>query len=719
MAYLGRQTHAPTRSEIARAFGIKGAARVDLRRLLESLQEEGSLTRGQGRRYRKAGDLPPVTVIEVTRLDEDGEAIAVPSTWPGPGAPPEITVRQRRGRPAPAVGQRLLARIGRDEAGGYRADPMRIVGPPKREAGAELIGMLRQSGKGFTLSSADRSMRHDFTVATEDRGDAGDGDLVVAEIKPGGRRDRREARVTERIAPAGDPHYLTRIAIRAAGIPDIFPDDVLAQAKSIKSLNKPSGRRVDLRHLPFVTIDGADARDFDDAVCARQSTDGDGGWQVAVAIADVSHYVRPGSALDAEAERRGNSVYFPDMVVPMLPERLSNDLCSLRPDEDRPCLVAHLAIGPRGQLRGHRFERALIRSTARLTYTQVQAARDGARAGKGEPWRRELEALYDAFGALADARFRRGALDLDLPEYRPVVAADGRVERIDNKPRLDSHRLIEEMMIAANVAAAETLERRGASCMFRVHEHPDTERVDDLANLARELKLKPGRGARGSAKWFNGVAAAARDPAERHLISQLTLRAQARAEYAPENIGHFGLGLASYAHFTSPIRRYADLLVHRSLVGLLGLGAGGSDDETGDDRALGTALSAAERRAAAAERDTANRYKAEFLATRRGQHFTGLVSGIAKFGVFVTIDDIGADGLIPMSRLGDERFRVAPTGHAMTGQRTRTVYRLGQPLDIVLAEVDPIAGSLVFDLAGAGRRPDRKTPRGRSRKKRR
>ena len=752
VAFLNSQGRALSRSELARIFGLKGSDRTALRRLLAALEADGSIERGGGRRVRTRGDLPGVAPIEIVAIDDHDGVRAIPVQWRQPEPPPAIVVSARPGSSKPKVGTRYLARLSVQGDGSYRATPMRRI--DQAEGGA--IGVLRTDKGGAILISANRSGPPKFDIATADKGGAKDGDLVAAELIAGrgpgrgfgagpgrGGRSLARARVTKIVAPAGDPNFLTRIAIHVAGIPDSFPDEALDEAGAMVPLTDAEGQRVDRRDLGFVTIDGEDARDFDDAVFAQKipvaglenffTTQPPVGarWHIAVAIADVAHYVRPGGALDTEAEKRGNSVYFPGFVVPMLPERLSNDLCSLRPNEDRPVLIAHMLIGARGELIQFAFERALIRSTARLTYSQVQDwwEKDGPAKldlDKNAEWVAHLPALYGAYRALANGRRQRGALDLDLPEYRPVVRPNGTVAGIDINLRRDSHRLIEEFMITANIAAAKALEGAGTACMYRVHDRPDDERVGDLAKLARELGIKQTRGdtgrresddgdaktatkARqkqskiGHAKWFNGLLENARDDAERHLLSQLTLRAQAQAQYGPENIGHFGLGLTAYAHFTSPIRRYADLLVHRSLIGALNLGAGGlQQDEraaTGEGLGdLGRRLGEAERRAAGAERDTFGRYVARFLENSRNRVFSARISGVAKYGLFVTIDDIGADGLVPMSRLGSERFRLEPAGHAMVGQASGVVYAIGGAVEVRLTEVNALTGSMLFDL---------------------
>ncbi|HAN62799.1 MAG TPA: ribonuclease R, partial [Rhizobiales bacterium] len=423
----------------------------------------------------------------------------------------------------------------------------------------------------------DRKQLKEWPVARGGTGEAQDGELVRFELARSSRFGVETARITERLGNPAAQHAISLIAVHAHGIPDTFPQAVLAEADAAKEPDL--GRREDLRHLPLVTIDPSDARDHDDAVWAETDPDpkNRGGWVAIVAIADVASYVRPGSTLDKEAKKRGNSVYFPDRVVPMLPEALSNDLCSLVPGADRPCLAVHLWIDGAGRKRRHRFECGVMRSAARLTYDAVQAARDGHPPGQADqppetpfplaPDR--LLALYGAFAALDRMRRARGALVLDLPEHRIVLDGDRRPIAIIPRTRLDSHRLIEEFMILANIAAAEELEARHQACMYRVHDQPDPEKLAALRDFLGELGIPGLALAQGQVvrpELFNRVLERAAAMPEAAMINELVLRAQAQAVYSPDNLGHFGLALARYAHFTSPIRRYADLIVHRALI---------------------------------------------------------------------------------------------------------------------------------------------------------
>ena len=524
--------------------------------------------------------------------------------------------------------------------------------------------------------------------------------MVLAETVRGTRLGLGKARVKERLGSFDDPRSYSLIAIHNQSIPTVFSDLVLEEARA--ATVPELGKRRDLRDMPLITIDPADARDHDDAVWAAPDDDpkNPGGWKIIVAIADVAAYVRPGSELDQEARKRGNSVYFPDRVVPMLPEALSSDLCSLKAGVDRACLAVVMWIDAEGSKRRHEFTRAMMRAAGNLTYQSVQEARNGADAGQdSQEFTPLITHLYGAFAALLQARERRQPLDIDLPELQVALGPDGHVEDVRPRARWDSHRLIEEFMIAANVAAAETLEEHDTPCMYRVHDRPEEEKVESLRELLSSLDLRLAKGQAIRSAHFNQVLKQVADTPHAHLVNQVILRTQTQAVYRPDNSGHFGLNLRRYAHFTSPIRRYADLLVHRGLISALKQGTDGLDDETADILPeLGEQISATERRAMVAERGAKDRYLAAFLESRRGAAFTGRISGVARFGLFVTLDDIGADGLVPISTLTDDYYNHDERRHALVGDRTGREYLLGAAVDVRLAEADVITGSLRLEL---------------------
>ena len=699
--------------EIGRAFSLDADQKLKLKKVLKELKDEGLL--GAGRTLIAPGALPPVTIVVVTGIDIDGEVLARPQSWEEKTAPPVIYMApERRGQPALAPQDRVLAKLTPVGDNTYEGRTIRrISGAPTKVLGIYLL----VDGQG-RLKPTDRKAKDDFIVAQADAHDAQSGDLVRAEVLPGRRLGLRQARILERLDKEGGTGSVSLIAIHDNDIPTEFSKETLEQAAAAGPAQL--GKREDLRDLALVTIDGADARDFDDAVFAQADSDSKnkGGWRLSVAIADVSWYVRPGDALDRDAYLRGNSVYFPDRVVPMLPEELSNGWCSLKPDEDRPCLVAHMRINSGGHLISHRFSRALMRSKARLTYEQVQAARDGmpdeATAHLTET---VITPLYGAYEALSKARQERGVLELDLPERRVLVGVDGKVEGVEMRERFDSHKLIEEFMIAANVAAAETLEQKRQPCMYRIHDEPSMDKMEALRQFLASLSIPLAKGQVVRAELFNRILAKVKDTPQTEMVNQVVLRSQAQAEYNPENIGPFGLALRRYCHFTSPIRRYADLLVHRAMVSGLGLGEGGLEKDHKDFARMGEVLSGLERRAAGAERSAVDRFTASFLADKVGIVFSGRINGVTRFGLFVTLEDTGADGLVPIRTLPEDYYVHEEAHHILRGRRTKRTFQLGQVIDVMLMEADAISGSMIMEVfdkdhpAGGGRTGSKNIPR--------
>jgi ribonuclease R len=699
--------------EIARAFAVKGGDRIALKGLLAEMAEEGLLA-GNRKGFKERGGLPPVAVLEIVARDADGELIGEPVAWDGAEGerPRALVLANRRGPKAgePPLGQgdRVLARITRldaaDTAGlRYEAEPIKRVPREQRR----MLGIFRtKSAGGGLIDPVDRRELKEWPIAKGDEAGAKDGDLVRFELARSHRYGVAQARIAEVLGNPRDERKISLIAVHAHGIPDDFPAAVLAEVGKLEPPRLDG--RTDLRELDLLTIDPVDARDHDDAVHAAPDDDprNSGGFIVHVAIADVAHYVRPGTRLDREAQLRGNSVYFPDRVVPMLPERISNDLCSLKEQEDRPCLAVRMIFDRQGNKKGHTFLRAMMRSAAKLSYEEAQAAIDGQPSAKCRPLLEgALKPLWAAYATLAAARDRREPLDLDLPERKVLLDAQGRVERIVTPQRLDAHRLIEEFMIQANVAAAEMLEARRAPVVYRVHDAPSKEKLAALREFLESLALKlPGMGALRAGD-FNRVLQRAKSLPVADLVNEVVLRAQAQAVYAAENLGHFGLNLRRYAHFTSPIRRYADLLVHRSLIRALGLGAGGLDDaETGRLAQIAQAISEAERRAMAAERETTDRLIATYLADRVGAEFDARISGVTRAGLFVRLRETGADGFVPAATIGNDYYRHHEDAHALVGDRTGEAYRLGDEVRVRLVEAIPTAGALRFEMLSAGKR---------------
>ena len=711
--------------EIARAFGLAGQAKIDLKRLLKDMADEGLIDSSPGRAFHKSGGVPKVTVLRVQSADDGGNVWAVPEQWHAETPPPRLRLIERGRRGALGIGDRVLART-EERGAGLIAHPMK-----KLERAAELVlGVVKQEGTRFWLSPVDKRERRELAIA--DLKDAEAGDLVLCEVA--GRPPRVQARVDAVLGDPFAPRSFSLIAIHKHGLRAEFSQEAIDEAHRVAK--QPLGDREDLSHLPIVAIDPEDARDHDDAIWAEP--DGEGGWNAIVAIADVSFYVRPGSELDREARARGNSVYFPDRVVPMLPEELSADICSLKQGEDRAAMVCHLKISKEGELKSWRFTRARVRIAANIAYEDAQAAIDAANEERVEvssptcsmpevegPVPRELvdkalKPLWGCWRALFAARQKRDPLELDLPERRVVLDEKGRIASIAPRDRLDAHRLVEDYMIAANVAAARALEAKKAPVMYRVHEPPSREKLVALKEYLATFGIEFALGQVIRPGTFNAtINRLGEDGEGRQEIMEQLLRTQMQARYGPERLGHFGLALATYAHFTSPIRRYADLLVHRALVSAYRLGDGGlppGEEERFEQ--IGEQISMLERRAMEAERETVDRYVAAYLSDQVGQLVECRITGVQPFGFFATVEDLGGDGLIFAKDLGQEYFRFDEAARALVGDETGETYRVGQRLTLRLAEANPVSGSLRFELpegsyGGSSAPPRRDRTRGR------
>ncbi|MEP2919716.1 MAG: ribonuclease R [Sulfitobacter sp.] len=696
--------------DIAKAFGIKGAARIDLKRLLKELEAEGHLEKRK-KSYADPERLPPVSVLLVTGAGRDGDLYAKPMEWGGEGVEPIVLMIPRAADPALGEGDRILARLTlvKGEDHHYEGRLIRRIGSnPKK-----IVGIFRKQAEGGRIKPIDKGADKEWIVSADATGGAKEGELVEAELAgPKGRMGLPRARIVERLGDPSAPKAVSLIAIHEHSIPDDFPDDVIAQADAAEPMGLKG--REDLRTLPLVTIDPSDARDHDDACFAEADTDpaNEGGHILWVAIADVAAYVTPGSALDREARKRGNSTYFPDRVVPMLPDVLSGDLCSLHEGVERACIAVRMVLDKDGNKLRHDFHRGLMKSPASLHYEEVQEAMDGAPNARTEPMLATvIKPLYAAYGALVAARERRQPLELNLPERRIELDDNGTVRSVNFRMRLDAHRLIEEFMVLANVAAAETLIAKKTPLLFRTHEEPTPEKLDALRETAAAAGYTLAKGQVLQTAHLNRLLDQAAGTDDAELINISTLRSMTQAYYGPDHIGHFGLALRSYAHFTSPIRRYADLIVHRALITAHGWGKDGlSPHDIEDMEATGAHISDTERRSMIAERDTTDRYLAAFLSERVGNEMTGRVSGVARFGAFVKLDETGADGLIPMRNLGREYFHHDADSSTLMGSDTGMMIGLGQRVTVRLSEVTPVTGGIALELLEI---EDQKIPQGR------
>ncbi|MEE8562703.1 MAG: ribonuclease R [Alphaproteobacteria bacterium] len=699
LAYLRDREEPAGLAALARAFNVKGKDRTALRLLLRELEDQGLIEAPARRKTASRQRLGPVAVLEITGPDSDGELRARPLRWAEGKTPPAIYVAPERGAArALGAGERILARLTRNEDGSFDARPMRRLGA----APLEIIGVYRQRSGHGRINPTDRRAKTDYGVRAPNRKGAEPGDLVRARVLGGQTGGLREAEVIERIGNMDSPGAIDVIALHANDIPIAFTDGAIEEAGAARPVALEG--REDLRDVPLVTIDGADARDFDDAVFAEPDRDpaNQGGWRLLVAIADVAWYVRQGMALDADARMRGNSVYLPSRVVAMLPEALSSGLCSLKPGEERAVLTAEMRIDHRGGLLDHRFGRGLMRSWARLTYRQIQGIKDGKDSRPpGRLGRPTIENLYGAYDSLARARVARGTLELELPEFKVEISDQGGVAGVSRCERLASHRLVEEFMITANVAAAETLEKHRAPCMYRVHEAPDPTKIDGLRDFLKTFGLRlPSGPVVRAGELAHVLEKSAKQPTA-EIIHEAILRCQSQAAYSPANRGHFGLALRRYAHFTSPIRRYADLLVHRALIGALGLGQGALATDHGAGtpwEEIGVHISDTERRAQRAERESMDRYLALYLEERIGARFQGRITGVTRFGLFVRLPEFGADGLVPARHLGDERWHHDAHRHSLEGMASGTVYVLGDEVEVELLEANPVTGGLILGL---------------------
>ncbi|MEQ1707753.1 MAG: ribonuclease R [Terricaulis sp.] len=694
--------------DLARILGIGPDEKKALRQILRELEETGALGRTGRRRYADATALPESGVMEIIDRDTDGELIARMRGTDGLFGPPVRLApgdaRGAKGEAAIGIGDRVQARIVRTDDG-LEARVVKRLG----QSAHRILGVFRalkdDRGRRFSggrVVPADRKARYDLLIAPEHVGEATEGDLVLVELTAG-QHDRahgpKRGLIKEVVGKESDPRAASILAMHTHGITSGFSEEEERQASAAQPATLQG--RTDLRKLPLITIDPEDARDHDDAVFAAPDDDAknQGGWRVWVAIADVAHYVTPGSALDRGAFKRGNSTYFPDRVAPMLPESLSADLCSLRENEERACLALEMVFDKNGAKRSHTFARALMRSAAKLSYEAAQAAIDGKPNDKTGPLLEPiLKPLWAAYACVWQGREARQPLDIDAPEHK-IIFQDGKVAGVKRRERFDAHKLIEEFMIQANVCAAETLELKVRPLIYRIHDKPSDAKIAALTDFLPTVDMAWAKGQTITAGRFNRILSLAKATPHNDIINEVVLRTQAQAVYAQGNIGHFGLNLARYAHFTSPIRRYADLIVHRALIAALKLGKDGTtaDEEKRLDT-IAEHISQTERQSMAAERDAASRYIASFLADRVGATFEGRVTGVTRFGLFIRLDETQADGLAPIRSLGAEHWTHDEAAHALVGEASGARFPLGMRVEVRLEEATPISGGLLFSV---------------------
>lgn len=703
------------RKRLARRLGIKGEDRRTLRQTLKELVNDGALIYTPEKTYRIADALPGVMVVNIVHIDEDGDIWGDPERELKGGLQRSILIkddhRKRDDGGALSLGHRALVRIKEREDGTAVGLVMKRLGK-----GAQThMGVLHETNKGWRIQPVSKKARHDYGV-DKVPDTLEDGALVMFRSTRKNRGQLRLAEIRETIGNIKDERSASLISLHENEIPIGFPPAAIEQAEQAVMPAIGEIGHEDLRHLPFITIDPVDAKDFDDAILATpdENPKNPGGWTVWVAIADVSAFVTPGSALDKAAWEKGNSVYLPDRVEPMLPHELSSDLCSLRPDEDRAAMLVCMTFDSGGHKTAHKFHRGIIRSRARLTYRQAQDAFEGQNGPESQDVLPELSNLYSCYKALRNARSEREPLEIELPERRVKVDKSGKVVDISVRDRFDAHKLVEEFMVQANVAAAEALSKKGVRSLVRFHDSPERQRISDLSDFLPALKLKFSAGDRVTPKRFNVLLRQAEDKDLTETVGMAVLRTQAQAIYSAERMGHFGLNLTHYAHFTSPIRRYADLVVHRALIKAFKLGEGGTTKEE-DSRLTETAehISATERRAMVAERDAVDRYIAAFLEDRVGATFKARITGVTKFGLFVTLSETGADGLIPIANLGREYFALDERTKSVIGVESGTTYKFGRQVDVKLVEATPVTGGLIFDMVSKGE--PGKPPKGSSR----
>ncbi|MCZ2204233.1 ribonuclease R [Bartonella sp. A05] len=699
LAFITENPNLSSKREIAKAFNLKSDSRIWVKNVLRDLKENGLISK-QRKKVITKEKLPPITLAKISAFDNNGGFIAQPLEWKSDQKPYIVILSSRRKKEVNVgIGDHVLVKVFRKKvlhSAPYTGQIIRKIN--KQET--TTLGVVRKLENGQLLLEPIERKFNVLLLDTPSEIDIESGALVEIEMSKGTDYGLKSAKIKNILGHIDSEKALSMIALISKGIPYIFPEDVLEQAKNMKPSS--SINREDWRQLPFVTIDPPDAKDHDDAVYATKDEDptNSGGWIVTVAIADVSHYVKAGSLLDKEAFKRGNSVYFPDRVVPMLPEYISNNLCSLREGEDRPALAVRMIFDSNGNKREHSFHRIIMRTVAKLSYQEMQSAIEG-NTNKKTAFLLEdiLQPLWKAYINLKNARNRRQPLELEIAEKKIILDENGQIKDVVVPPHLEAHRLIEEFMIQANVAAAETLKKYHQPFIYRIHDKPSLAKQEILRGFLKSLGISLSRGAELTSARLNNILKKVANTQQQELVNQVILRSQSQAEYNPKNIGHFGLNLNNYTHFTSPIRRYADLIIHRALIKILQLGDDIlTDTQEQDLEKIATQISSYERRAMIAERETVDRLVAHYLADKVGHSFGGRISGVTKAGLFISLDKLNADGFVPISTLKNDYYHFDETQHALIGKRCRKCYQLGDIVDVKLVEVQPLAGSLCFEM---------------------
>ncbi|MFP1131707.1 ribonuclease R [Asticcacaulis sp. W401b] len=705
---------------LAKQFGLKGEGRRALRQRLKQLANSGKLNKSGRKSFGAVGALPETGVAEVVERDIDGDLWVKwgksddPKLKHKPPLARLVPLKKASAQTPPTVGDRIYVRF-EQTSEEWIAHLVKVLdqGAPKL-VGVVRIGKARKGPRDIRLESVDRKSKDSYTLVAGAIDALEDGDVVIAAPQGGNHRyGPKPAKLIEVIGKEDSPRIASIMAIHAHGLKVGFDSSTEAEAEAAQAPNLKG--REDLRHLPLITIDPQDARDHDDAVYAHADDDANnpGGYVVWVAIADVAHYVKSGSSLDRDAREKGNSTYFPDRVEPMLPHVLSSGLCSLQEGENRATLAVRMVFNAEGKKIDHQFVRGLMRSAAKLSYEQAQAAIDGTPDDKTQPILDTLlKPLWTAHACLSRGRRERQPLAINSPERKVQLDSEGNVVAIAARVSLEAHQLIEEMMIQANVCAAETLEKHRTPLIYRVHEQPSLEKVGNLADFLATIGLPWNKGEPPRTERFNQLLNSQKDGPHAEIINEVVLRTQMQAHYSAENFGHFGLNLDRYAHFTSPIRRYADLIVHRALIRALKLGDDGlTDYEVKTMADTAEHITATERRSMQAEREAIERYVAAFLEDKVGATFEGRIVGVTRFGLFVKLNETGADGIIPASSFVDDYYIHDDTAHALVGERHHRRWTLGRKIEVQLLEAMPMTGGLVFKAQSEPEAPDPSAPR--------